>query len=125
MLIVPNSLSTGYLYYDNTYINSSFSRNLNEPDTVATSSYKTFVQINDLKMEFIAWNDQLPNGTSSTTKAHSKTVGAFDTVSDKGFVIVHSMPEYPGFNNNEINITIDSSQNIYGQHLFCMTVDRV
>jgi hypothetical protein len=100
MLIVPNSLSKGYLYYDNTYKNASFSRNLNEPDTVASSSYQTFAQINDLAMEYIAWNDQLPNGSSSTTKAHSKTVAAFDSATNQGFVIVHSMPEYPSFINN-------------------------
>lgn len=38
-----------------------------------------------------------------------------------GFVIVHSIPKFPGFSENRINITIDSSQRIYGQHAFCFS----
>lgn len=38
-----------------------------------------------------------------------------------GFVIVHSMPKFPAFIDNKVNITIDSSERIYGQHAFCFT----
>lgn len=31
------------------------------------------------------------------------------------------MPKFPGFSENKVNITIDSSQRIYGQHAFCFT----
>ncbi len=34
------------------------------------------------------------------------------------------MPAYPSFIQNIINTTIDSSQNIYGQHLFCLTLNK-
>jgi hypothetical protein len=38
-----------------------------------------------------------------------------------GFMIVHSMPMYPAFIDNKVNITIGDSQRIYGQHAFCFT----
>jgi len=38
-----------------------------------------------------------------------------------GFIIVHSMPKFPGFIGNQVNITIDSSERIYGQHAYCFT----
>lgn len=39
---------------------------------------KTLSQINTLEMNSLAWNDQKPNGTMSSVKAHSKGVLAFD-----------------------------------------------
>lgn len=36
------------------------------------------MQINDLSMQYIIWNDQLPNGTTTSSKAHAKGLLAFD-----------------------------------------------
>jgi hypothetical protein len=49
-----------------------------EPDSATTPLNKTLNQIANLSMYSIAWNDQAPNGSESTTKAHSKSVGAYD-----------------------------------------------
>lgn len=32
------------------------------------------------------------------------------------------MPKYPNFVNGTLNITIDASQSIYGQHAFCISL---
>lgn len=35
------------------------------------------------------------------------------------------MPQYPAFNGFIINTTIGDSQKVYGQHVFCLSVDNL
>jgi hypothetical protein len=72
----------------------------------------------------MAWNDQNPNGSTSSVKAHSKSLLAFDNVTKAGMMIVHSMPKFPSFENNKINATISSSERVYGQHFFCFSTSE-
>lgn len=76
-------------------------------------------------MNSMAWNDQKPNGTTSSVKAHSKGVLAFDEKTARGFIIVHSLPQFPAFNGFIINTTINDSQRVYGQHVFCLSLDNL
>jgi len=62
----------------------------------------------------------MPNGTTSSTKAHSKHIIAYND-DFVGIVIIHSMPAFPSVIDNKLNRNIDDSQNIYGQHLICLT----
>jgi len=78
MLIFPDSVSTGYAYFDSRFASPTFAVNTDEPDVVGSPLTRTFDQIANLSMYSIAWNDQTPFGTESATKAHSKTVGAYD-----------------------------------------------
>lgn len=71
----------------------------------------------------MAWNDQNPDGKSSSSKAHAKGVIGFNQNTSKGFYIVHSIPQYPSFNGFTINTTISANQKIYGQHIFCLSID--
>jgi hypothetical protein len=112
MLIYPGSISTGYAYFDSTFTTSTFQLNTVEPDVAGTPLYNTLHQINVLKMQAVAWNDEHPatnDGKNSTTKAHSKAVSAYDAGSNLGFLFDHSIPQYPAFNGSQINISIPTS----------------
>ena len=74
-------------------------------------------------MQTVAWNDEWPNGKTSSSKAHSKGIIAFDEIYEKGFYFGHSIPQYPDFINSTINTTIKESQSIYGQHVICISLD--
>lgn len=126
ILIYPGSVSTGYAYFDSTFTSSSFEMTIVEPDVAGTPLYNTLQQINILKMQAIAWNDEHPttnDGKNSTSKAHSKAVSAYDAGSNLGFLFDHSIPQYPAFIGSQINISIPSSQQIYGQHSLCLSLD--
>lgn len=75
----PNSVSTGYAYFDSRTAAPSLAIYTEEPDSDGTPLSRTLEQIANLSMYSIAWNDQLPNGSASTTRAHSKSIGAYDS----------------------------------------------
>lgn len=54
--------------------------------------------------------------------AHAKGLISYLAETKKGFLLSHSIPKYPDFINNKVNITIGSSQNYYGQHLICVSM---
>ena len=56
-------------------------------DSPESSLGRTLNQINALSMSTIAWNDQKPNGTTSSAFAHSKGLIAEDSKSMQGFII--------------------------------------
>ena len=68
-----------------------------------------------MNLQSIAWNDETPAGKVSSTKAHSKTVIAYSEESFIGFMIDHSIPEYPAFNGFTVSPEIDPGQEKYGQ----------
>lgn len=108
MLIYPNSVSTGYAYFDSTMTTAKLVSYLEEPDTQGTPLWLTLNQINTLKMESIAWNDETPGGATSSSKAHSKSVYTYLPSTNLGFIYDHSIPKYPAFIGSQINITIPS-----------------
>lgn len=77
-----------------------------------------------MKLQSVAWNDETPAGKTSSYKAHSKTVLAYNSESFEGFMIDHSIPKFPAFNGFTVDTEIDSSEEIYGQHVFCLSLDR-
>lgn len=122
MLLTPDSISgTRFAYYDSTHTAENLDLYELDPSDPKSALGRTLTQINTLKLETIAWNDEKPNSSTSSTVAHSKTVIALNPSMAHGFMLVHSMPKFPAFTNNLVNITIDSSQRIYGQHAFCFS----
>lgn len=79
MIQFPGSVSTGYAYFDSRFAAPTMAVYTEEPDSATSPLNKTLNQIANLSMYTIAWNDQAPDGSESTTKAHSKSVGAYDT----------------------------------------------
>lgn len=80
------------------------------------------LQINTMSMETVAWNDEKPNNQTSFNLAHSKGFISYSFADKKGFLLSHSLPKYPAFNNHKVNITIATGENYYGQHLMCATM---
>lgn len=54
--------------------------------------------------------------------AHAKGLISYSSSTKRGFFISHSLPKYPAFNNHQVDITIGTSQNYYGQNLFCISL---
>ena len=122
-LIFPGSVPGGFAYFDSSYTAPSFVIEQQDPDAQTTPMTRTLSQINTINLQSTAWNDEHPSGSKSSSKAHSKGVYAYNDVSQIGFFIDHSMPAFPAFNGFTVNTTIDSSQSIYGQHVFCLTLN--
>lgn len=78
ILIFPKNIPDEYAYIHSNTLRSSFTTRPEQADTYTSPFYKTLMQINDLTMQYIIWNDQLPNGTTTTAKAHAKGILAFD-----------------------------------------------
>lgn len=108
-LLYPGSVPGGYAYIDSTFAAPSFILHQEDPDSENTPLYRTFKQINDMNLQAVAWNDQFPNGKTSSSKAHSKGLLIYNAETMQGFFVCHSIPQYPSFNGFTINITIDSS----------------
>jgi len=88
----PGSVSKGYLYFDSTFTTDKFLYYADKSDSAGNPLYNTLSTFNNKNIKLLAWNDQAPNGSASSTKAHSKSVIAFDSATNNGVVIVHSMP---------------------------------
>jgi hypothetical protein len=107
MIQFPSSVSPGYAYFDSRSASPTFVIYSEESDAAGTPLTRTLDQIANRNMYTTAWNDQTPLGTESSTKAHSKSINAYDPIAREGFMIVHSIPQYPNFTNLIINKTID------------------
>lgn len=77
-LLFPGSVPGGYAYLDSTFAAPSFVIYQPEPDSPGSAMYNTLNQINTMGLQTSAWNDEMPNGTTSSTKAHSKGVLAYN-----------------------------------------------
>lgn len=124
-MVFPGAVTGGFGYIDSTYAAPSFVVHAEAADSANTPMTRTLSQINTMKLEAVAWNDEQPNGNTSSSKAHSKGVIAYYQKTSKGFFIVHSIPKFPAFTGWTVNTTIDSSETIYGQHVFCLSIDNV
>ena len=123
MINTPKAiLQAEYIYFDSSFTSSNFQMYTDQPGASNTALGRTMSQINSLNLQSIAWNDEKPDGSTSSSAAHSKTVIAQNPSSNSGFVIDHSLPSYPSFAKNLVNFTIGDSQRVYGQHVFCMSL---
>lgn len=120
LLNAPGTVSEGYLYFDSLSTQSRFKKFSQRPDATGHPINRTLSQINEMtNLDWVAWNDQNPNGSTTSVKAHSKNVLVFDKTTKDGIVIVHSMPKYPAFIQGKVDVEISDSQRVYGQHFFC------
>ena len=78
--------------------------------------------INSQKMQLVAWNDEKPTGEVNSTCAHSKGLIAYSLTAQKGLLFSHSIPKYPAIVGGQVQATIASSQNIYGQSMACFSM---
>ncbi|EAR90593.2 deoxyribonuclease II family protein (macronuclear) [Tetrahymena thermophila SB210] len=78
--------------------------------------------LNNDKQGYLLWNDQPPNNmTATSSNAHAK--GFISLGQKSGFILIHSVPEFPAFADSsslkEILLNIEESQQKYGQHFLC------
>jgi hypothetical protein len=98
VLKVPFKINkTGFGYYDSSMSTGKVRIYANPADEPFTALWRTLTQINTLGLQVLAWNDENPNGTTSSSLAHSKTVVGVSLTDNKGFVLDHSIPKYPAF----------------------------
>ena len=121
--VPPKIGSYAYAYFDSNQQTNSFIIYDGPVDSGQTALTRTLESINLNNLSRIAWNDQIPNGTTSSTSAHSKGTLAFDVDTQRGFLLSHSIPKYPNILNGTVFYEIGSSQQVYGQHLSCFTFD--
>jgi len=85
---------------------------------------RTVTQINDNKLSTVVFNDETATGVSSASYAHAKGIFAISESSQLGFYVSHSMPGYPAVKSNKIDISIPDNAEVYGQDVFCMSLDK-
>lgn len=78
-LIFPGSVPGGFAYFDSTFTSPEFTIYSNPPDSSTAPLTRTLTQINELKLQSVAWNDETPAGKTSSYRAHSKTVIAYNS----------------------------------------------
>ena len=122
-LLFPGSVPGGFAYIDSTFTSSDFTIFQETPDAANTPLTRTLTQINSMNLQSTAWNDENPNGKTSSSKAHSKGVIAYNEGSYLGFLLDHSIPQFPSFNGFKVDTSISEGQEKYGQHAFCLTLD--
>jgi len=75
------------------------------------------------------YNDQ-PSATtgssswSSSNSAHAKGILAFDSSTNSGVYIMHSIPMFPTISHGKIESKVPFSATNYGQNVYCITLDK-
>lgn len=65
------------------------------------------------------WNDEIPDGATSSSKAHSK--GVMGYTSSTGFLLRHSVPRFPPHKHTGYQ-GLPDNERIYGQTFICTSV---
>lgn len=65
------------------------------------------------------WNDEIPNGATSSSKAHSKGVMGYSSAG--GFLLRHSTPRFPPHRSSGYH-GLPEDEHIYGQTFLCTSV---
>jgi len=71
------------------------------------------------KVGWVMYNDQNPDGTTTSTYGHTKGVVGFDGTS--GFWLIHSVPRWPEPHGTAY--AFPDNERIYGQNFICVTLD--
>jgi deoxyribonuclease-2 len=71
------------------------------------------------------YNDEPAGSDASTSNtAHAKGILAFDTDTQTGVYIMHSIPKFPTISNGKIDFTIPYTATNYGQNAYCISLDK-
>eukprot|EP00483_Globobulimina_turgida_P010210 UN10229 len=111
-----------YSYYDATSVAKSFvivnGKILSDQNT-ALGSTLTPIWSNPKSYDFIAYNDEPPDGSSGSSYGHTKGVFAYDSSQGNGYFLIHSWPKFPNFYGKTYNVDIASSE--YAQTYLCIS----
>ena len=70
-------------------------------------------------LQYVFYNDEWPDGSSSSTKGHTKGAVAF--AGDQGFWMIHSVPKFPPAPGEGRQYSYASNGYTYGQSFLCIT----
>lgn len=90
--------------------------------------FNTIERINSIphaERNVILFNDEPPTTPPNSRGAHAKGIIAFDSGSQTGVYILHSMPKFPSVTaENNISPKIPQTALKYGQHIYCISLNR-
>lgn len=123
---IKHPQGTNYFYYDSTdhiFNISPYSMN----DTTAGALTYTTKQLWLKDTSYVIYNDQPPKAqqvhANATKFGHSKGFFAFDSNSDNGFFMTHSIPLYPlGPKQTDTYRGLGSNAWTYAQNILCLSV---
>ena len=98
-------------------------------DTESEALPNTIDSINNISedtLNLMIYNDESPDGKTTSSGAHAKGIIAFDNATKTGVYIMHSIPKYPSLlaDGKSINYSIPSSAYEYGQNAYCVSIDE-
>lgn len=120
--VPPKIGNSGYAYYNSNMKTGKMMFYDENVDVNVSALTMTINAFNGNDFEVIAWNDEKPNGSTSSTSAHSKGFIGYSYKNSRGFFISHSIPKYPNINRSQIDPIIQISEQFYGQHLACLSL---
>jgi deoxyribonuclease-2 len=114
----------GYIYltsdtYQEGWTLSNLAMDSTTEGLLANTVTQLYVYTDTENLAFINYNDEHPDGKTSSTKGHTKGVVVLDQ--DGGFWLSHSVPKFPPSISD--GYSYPSSGTEYGQNLLCITVD--
>mmetsp|Transcript_26488 Transcript_26488/g.41995 ORF Transcript_26488/g.41995 Transcript_26488/m.41995 type:complete len:349 (-) Transcript_26488:67-1113(-) len=120
---------TNYSYFDASSTETKLTPSTTQTLTAGSNSCleRTLNQVfkNKKSVNYIGYNDENPNGTTSFTLGHSKGALAFDDTSNfqGGFWLIQSVPKFPDFSQSDYEFASNGIE--YGQNFLCISVNSV
>ncbi|TKR82396.1 hypothetical protein L596_016127 [Steinernema carpocapsae] len=92
--------------------------NISDPNgPVGSTVGQIFSRKNDHSVFYLVFNDQMPNGTTSSYRGHTKGVMLFDE--NQGFLMMHSVPKFVDLDKPDFEYPYTGITN--GQSFICIT----
>ncbi len=115
-----------YAYTDSNSASLGFRKSpytLDSASDGAVASTLATVYSGDSSVGYVQYNDEWPNDDKKGTGAHAKGVIGFDSGSERGFWLVHSVPRFPEFASKGSYPGLPDNEYTYGQSMLCISTD--
>jgi len=97
-----------------------------------TRTIRAINEVPAANKNLLVFNDEIPlkwmnnHNLQASSDAHAKGIIAFDSASQTGVYIMHSIPSFPYLDRNTgiMNTSIPNSGLQYGQHIYCISLDK-
>lgn len=125
--VIKEPSGTAYLYFDGASNSLSPSPNSLNSTTTGALAYTLNQLWTGSNVEYLMFNDEplkaVPNASLYTDYGHTKGVWAWDTTSNQGVILQHSIPLFPhGPGLTPTYTGLGGNAYTYAQHLACFTV---
>jgi len=90
---------------------------LNSSTNFAWATLHPLYEKSSSDLAYVAYNDEFPSGTQSSSGGHAKGVIASD--GETGYWLIHSVPKYPDLTQSDFTWTAST---IYGQTFLCVSL---